>query len=112
VINAATQIVVVLIREIRQTAVLPVFLYKMSRIKIKHFGPIKEGCQDDDGWIEVKKVTVFVGNQGSAKSTVAKLISTLTWIEKVLVRGDFQKKWFKPKNKFKNQYLNYHRLEN
>jgi predicted ATPase len=84
----------------------------MSRIKIKNIGPIKEGCQDDDGWIDVKKVTVFVGNQGSAKSTVAKLISTFTWIEKVLVRGDLQKKWFKPKNQLKNQYLNYHRLEN
>ena len=65
---------------------------KMSRIKIKNFGPIKEGCQDDDGWIDVKKVTVFVGHQGSGKSTVAKLISTCTWIEKALVRGDYKKK--------------------
>lgn len=84
----------------------------MSRIKIKNFGSIKEGCQDNDGWIDVKKVTVFVGNQGSGKSTVAKLISTFTWIEKALVRGDYDKKWFERKNKLKNQYLNYHRLEN
>jgi predicted ATPase len=84
----------------------------MSRIKIKNFGPIKEGCQDDDGWIDVKKVTVFVGNQGSGKSTVAKLISTCTWIEKALVRGDYKKEWFERKNRLKNQYLNYHRLEN
>jgi len=84
----------------------------MSRIKIKNFGPIKKGYQDNDGWIDVKKVTVFVGNQGSGKSTVAKLISTFTWIEKALVRGDYNKKWFERKNKLKNQYLNYHRLEN
>jgi len=84
----------------------------MSFIKIKNFGPIKEGYQDDDGWIDVKKVTVFVGNQGSGKSTVAKLISTCTWIEKALVRGDYKKKWFEQTNQFKNQYLNYHRLEN
>lgn len=84
----------------------------MSKIKIKNFGPIKEGYQDNDGWIDVKKVTVFVGNQGSGKSTVAKLISTFTWIEKALVRGDYKKKWFERKNKLKNQYLNYHRLEN
>ena len=84
----------------------------MSRIKIKNFGPIKEGYQDNDGWIDVKKVTVFVGNQGSGKSTVAKLISTFTWIEKALVRGDYDMKWFERKNKLKNQYLNYHRLEN
>jgi predicted ATPase len=82
----------------------------MSRIKIKNFGVIKEGYQDDDGWIDVKKVTVFVGNQGSGKSIVAKLISTCTWIEKALVRGDYKKKWFE--HQFKNQYLNYHRLEN
>lgn len=84
----------------------------MSKIKIKNFGPIKDGYQDNGGWIDIKKVTVFIGNQGSGKSTVAKLISTFTWIEKALVRGDYDKKWFERKNKLKNQYLNYHRLEN
>lgn len=84
----------------------------MSKIRIKNFGPIKEGLLDNDGWLSIKKVTVFIGNQGSGKSTVAKLISTFTWIEKALVRGDYNKKWFERKNKLKNQYLNYHRLEN
>lgn len=84
----------------------------MSRIKIKNFGPIKIGNQSNDGWIDIKKVTVFIGNQGAGKSTVAKLISTFMWIEKALVRGDYNKKWFERKNKLKNQYLNYHRLEN
>lgn len=64
----------------------------MSKIRIKNFGPIKEGYQENDGWMDVKKVTVFIGNQGSGKSTVAKLISTLIWIEKALVRGDFRDK--------------------
>lgn len=84
----------------------------MSKIKIKNFGPIKNGCEANEGWIDIKKVTCFIGNQGSGKSTVAKLISTFTWIEKALVRGDYNKKWFERKNKLKNQYLNYHRLEN
>lgn len=84
----------------------------MSKIKIKNFGPIKEGFQDNNGWLDVKKVTVFIGNQGSGKSTVAKLISTFTWIEKALIRGDYDVKWFSKNNKLKNQYLNYHRLEN
>ena len=84
----------------------------MSRIKIKNFGPVREGRQTNDGWIDIKKVTVFMGNQGSGKSTVAKLISTFMWIEKALVRGDYDKKWFERKNNLKNQYLNYHRLEN
>lgn len=60
----------------------------MSKIRIKNFGPIKEGCQENDGWMDIKKVTVFIGNQGSGKSTVAKLISTFTWIEKAINRGD------------------------
>ena len=64
----------------------------MSKIKIKNFGPIKEGYLEDDGWLDIKKVTVFIGNQGSGKSTVAKLISVFTWIEKALVRGDFRDK--------------------
>lgn len=84
----------------------------MSRIKIKNFGPIKNGCESNEGWIDIKKVTCFIGNQGSGKSTIAKLISTFSWIEKALVRGDYNKKWFKRQNKLKNQYLKYHRLEN
>ncbi|MGE5354786.1 MAG: AAA family ATPase [Deltaproteobacteria bacterium] len=84
----------------------------MSKIKIKNFGPIKEGYQENDGWMDIRKVTVFIGNQGSGKSTVAKLISVFTWMEKALVREDYDKKWFEKKNRLKNRYLNYHRLEN
>ena len=65
----------------------------MSKIKIKNFGPIKEGYQEDGGFMDIKKVTMFIGNQGSGKSTVAKLISTLTWIEKAFNRGDFSESW-------------------
>ncbi len=84
----------------------------MNKIKVRHFGPIQEGCLEDDGWIDINKMTVFIGNQGSGKSTIAKLISTFTWIEKAMVRGDYNKKWFERKNRLKNQFLNYHRLEN
>ena len=81
----------------------------MSKIKIKNFGPIKEGCQENDGWLDVKKVTVFIGNQGSGKSTVAKLITTFMWIEKALTRGDYDKKNFikvfcQEKNKVKMNF--------
>lgn len=59
----------------------------MSRIKIKNFGPIREGFVDNDGWMDIEKVTVFIGDQGSGKSTVAKLISTFSWMEKSIVRN-------------------------
>jgi len=84
----------------------------MSKIRVKNFGPIKEGLLENDGWIDIKKVTVFIGNQGAGKSTIAKLISTFSWIEKALVRGDYDNKWFERKNKLKNHFLTYHRLEN
>jgi energy-coupling factor transporter ATP-binding protein EcfA2 len=75
----------------------------MSKIRIKNFGPIKEGYLDDDGWIDIKKVTVFIGNQGSGKSTVAKLISTLSWLEKSINRGDIDKDRINF-NQFKNYF--------
>jgi AAA15 family ATPase/GTPase len=56
----------------------------MARIKIRNFGPIT------DGFIDIKKITFFCGHQGSGKSTVAKLVSAFSWIEKALLRGDFQ----------------------
>lgn len=80
----------------------------MSNIIIRNFGAIKEQRAP----IEIKKVTFFIGNQGSGKSTVAKLIATFMWIEKALVRGDYDRKWFERKNRFKNTFLPYHRIEN
>ncbi|MBK8701664.1 MAG: AAA family ATPase [Saprospiraceae bacterium] len=63
----------------------------MTKIRIKNFGPIKDGYQENDGWLEIKKVAVFIGNQGSGKSTVAKLISVFMWLENRLLEVTFQK---------------------
>lgn len=82
----------------------------MSKIKIKNFGPIKQGYGND--WLDIEKVTLFIGDQGSGKSTVAKLISTFTWMEKALTRGDYSIKQFERKGRFRKQYLSYHRIEN
>lgn len=90
----------------------------MSKIRIKNFGPIKEGFKEtlSDGtvneWLDVKKVTLFIGNQGSGKSVVAKLISTFSWIEKALTRGDYDIKYFTNYNRFRKIFCAYHRLEN
>ena len=84
----------------------------MSKIKIKNFGPIKEGYQEDDGWFDIKKVTVFIGNQGSGKSTIAKLISTFTWIEKALYKQLVKKSEVTRKSKFENYYCEYQNLKN
>lgn len=82
----------------------------MSKIKIKNFGPIKEGMLENDGWIDIKKVTVFIGNQGSGKSTVAKVFSTLSWLEKAINRGDIEKG--KLSFHMMINFLKYHKIDN
>lgn len=84
----------------------------MRRIKIKNFGPIKAGLREDDGFMDIKKVTVFIGNQGSGKSSIAKLASTLSWLEKALVRGDFREKDLTMYNRFKNKHCAYQNIHN
>lgn len=84
----------------------------MSQIKIKNFGPIKEGYSKNDGWLDIRKVTLFIGNQGSGKSTIAKLISCFKWIEKALTRGDYESNWFIQRNRFKKNYCTYHKIQN
>ena len=84
---------------------------RTSRIRIENFGPIKTGSTAPGGWLDIRKCTVLIGRQGSGKSTVAKLISTFTWMEKALIRGDYDAKRFSRKGNFKNQFLAYHRLE-
>lgn len=84
----------------------------MIRLRVKNFGPIGLGLVENDGWIEFKPVTVFIGNQGAGKSTLAKLYSTFAWLEKAVVRGDYERKWFERKGRLKSQFLTYHRLEN
>jgi predicted ATPase len=83
----------------------------MSKIKIKNFGPIKEGYLENNGWLDIKKVTLFIGNQGSGKSVLAKLFSTFSWIEKALTRGVSNMKVLAQPNGKINPWK-YHRLEN
>lgn len=84
----------------------------MSRVKIKHFGPIQQGFLEDDGWMQIKKTTVFTGSQGSGKSTIAKLISIFTWMEKALVRGDVEQRDLTMYSRFKKKHCAYQGLEN
>jgi predicted ATPase len=83
----------------------------MSKIRVKHFGPIREGLVDQDGWIDIRKVTLFLGDQGTGKSTLAKVLATMTWMEKVLVRGDETVESLAQPEKLK-ELLQYHRLQN
>jgi predicted ATPase len=75
----------------------------MVRLKIENVGPLKSGLKDNDGYFKFDGVTVFIGNQGTGKSTVAKLYSTMSWLEKALVRGDFTPKYIQSYNRFRKQ---------
>jgi predicted ATPase len=83
----------------------------MSQIKVKNFGPIKAGLLENDGFIDVRKVTIFIGNQGTGKSSIAKLISTLSWLEKALYRGDLEEKYVTKYNRFV-KFCQYQNLTN
>ena len=48
----------------------------MKRLHIRHVGPIKEVD------VELKRFSFLIGPQSSGKSTVAKVFSTCSWVEK------------------------------
>ena len=50
-----------------------------ERLIVKSFGPVKELD------ITFRKVTVFIGDQGTGKSCIAKLFSLFKWLEKELL---------------------------
>lgn len=60
----------------------------MKNLVVESFGPLKK-CN-----VEIGNLTVLVGNQGVGKSTIAKLYSSLVWLEKALFLGkkDINKK--------------------
>ncbi|MBQ9281796.1 MAG: ATP-binding protein [Treponema sp.] len=64
----------------------------MAKLRVKNFGPIKDGFSENDGFMEITPVTVICGNQATGKSTIAKLYSTLTWLEKSYVKSSLGKK--------------------
>lgn len=62
----------------------------MQTLKIKNFGPIGENKEEKEGLftVPITPVTVFIGETASGKSTVAKLYSIFSWLEKKLVLQD------------------------
>lgn len=76
------------------------------KLRIRNFGPIKEGT------FYINKYTVLIGDQGTGKSTIAKLFSLFTWLEKALIRRIYTDKQLQQGN-FKNKDFNeYHHITN
>lgn len=79
----------------------------MAKLRVKNFGPIKDGFSENDGFMEITPVTVICGNQATGKSTIAKLYSTFLWLEKALKSEKIQKEDLSY-DEFANNYLAYH----
>lgn len=76
-----------------------------ERLIVKSFGPVK------DLDIIFKKVTLFIGDQGTGKSCLAKLFSLFKWTEKVLSQKKYKLSYFEQYNRFKTKLCAYHRIE-
>lgn len=64
-------------------------------LKIRNYGPLSRGSSSlDNGLISFPKYTILIGDQGAGKSTVAKLFSTLSWLEKAFIRKNYEPKTF------------------
>ena len=57
-------------------------MHHFQKLKINNFGPIKS---TGTKMLDFKRCTVFIGDQGTGKSTIVKVYSTLTWLEKAIV---------------------------
>jgi hypothetical protein len=84
----------------------------MSSIKIKNFGPIKEGYIDNDGFLSIDKLMIFIGGQGSGKSSIVKLISILTWLEKALVKRSITIEDITQNNSFVTKWCEWQSIHN
>lgn len=81
------------------------FMNETVNLTVYQFGPISEAD------VVFDKYTVLIGKQGSGKSTIAKLYSMFTWLEKGLARRITSEKYITQYSRFQKIYCAYHRLE-
>lgn len=81
----------------------------MRTLLVQNFGSI---INEMGLVINITPVTVIIGEQSTGKSTIAKLISEFSWLEKALDREDFPKSEVEKYNRFRKNYCSYHGLQN
>lgn len=77
----------------------------MSHLQITNVGPVISAD------VNFKKCTLLIGEQGTGKSTIAKLFSLFTWLEKGLLRHTITAAEVVKNNRFRNKYAAYHNLQ-
>ena len=78
----------------------------MTTIAIRNIGPIKEVVE-----ISLNKINVFMGPQSSGKSTIAKIISFCTWVEKDVATSQSLSEYQKDKIYFKERLESFHKIK-
>lgn len=78
----------------------------MSTITIKNIGPIKEVVE-----ISLNRINVFMGPQSSGKSTIAKIISFCTWVEKDVATSQSLSEYQENKTYFGERLESFHKIK-
>lgn len=78
----------------------------MTTIEIRNIGPIKQ-----TGVMGLNKINVFMGPQSSGKSTIAKIISFCTWVEKDVATAQSLKTYQSNPTLFKEHIERFHKMK-
>lgn len=78
----------------------------MTTIAIKNIGPIKEVAT-----ISLNKINIFMGPQSSGKSTIAKIISFCTWVEKDVATNQSLSEYEDNKTYFRERLESFHKIK-
>lgn len=76
-----------------------------EKLSIRSFGPIPSLD------IQFEKVTIIIGDQGTGKSCIAKLFSLFKWLEKTLLMGKCDTRYYSLYERFKKKLCAYHRMD-
>ena len=78
----------------------------MTTIAIRNIGPIKEVKE-----IYLNKINVFMGLQSSGKSTIAKIISFCTWVEKDVATSQSLSEYQENRTYFRKRLESFHKIK-
>lgn len=78
----------------------------MTTIAIRNIGPIKEVKK-----ISLNRINVFMGPQSSGKSTIAKIISFCTWVEKDVATSQSLSEYQENKRYFRERLESFHKIK-
>lgn len=80
----------------------------MNKLLIQNVGPIKNSSSE---YVLFDKLTIFLGPQASGKSTIAKIYSSLVWLEKAIYRKEITKEQYLKAGFFIDEVISYQGIQ-